>query len=97
MSKEVTLEHFAKAAREVGAHGDNDTLPFDLDNRFISDCHADIAQVAYDLFQTLDKGEKRARGRQLTLFPFFMSDSLYQAGPVAFGSQLKYTRFGTFT
>lgn len=36
MSKEVSLEHFTKAAREIGAHGDNDTLPFDLDNRFIS-------------------------------------------------------------
>ena len=33
----VTLDHFTRAAIDIGAHGDNDTLPFDVDNRFISE------------------------------------------------------------
>jgi hypothetical protein len=31
------LHHFRRAAREVGRHGDNDTLPFDIDVRFCGD------------------------------------------------------------
>ena len=27
---DVTLQHFERAAADIGAHGDNDTLPFDV-------------------------------------------------------------------
>src|ERR1700719_1477142 len=37
----VTLDHFERAAADTRAHGDNDTLPFDIDNRFICDNIAD--------------------------------------------------------
>ena len=52
---DVTLEHFKKAAREIGAHGDNDTLPFDLDTRFISDEQDAIAEIAFNFFERLEK------------------------------------------
>ena len=32
---EVTLAHFERAAADIGAHGDNDTIPFDIDTRFL--------------------------------------------------------------
>ncbi|EMC3687934.1 MULTISPECIES: RNA-directed DNA polymerase [Vibrio] len=84
MSKEVTLEHFTKAAREVGAHGDNDTLPFDLDNRFISDCHVDIARVAYDLFQTLEKGGKKSARQTIDSLSIFHERLLVPSGTSGF-------------
>ena len=31
----VTLHHFKRAAADIGLHGNNDTLPFDVDNKFI--------------------------------------------------------------
>lgn len=30
----VTRDHFKRAASDIANHGDNDTLPFDIDTRF---------------------------------------------------------------
>ena len=49
----VTLEHFKRAASDIGSHGDNDTLPFDIDNRFIKEKHESLAVLAYDYFVQL--------------------------------------------
>ncbi|MNV10753.1 reverse transcriptase [compost metagenome] len=42
---------FLRAAREVGAHGDNDTLPFDGDSRFVKACAESLAYVANGLYE----------------------------------------------
>jgi len=42
---------FLRAAREVGAHGDNDTLPFDGDSRFIKATAKSLAYVATKLYE----------------------------------------------
>src|SRR5690606_22831371 len=57
MASDVTVDHFLKAANEIALHGDNDTLPFDIDNRFIADCKEDLAVIAFQLFESLDNGK----------------------------------------
>ena len=52
---DIKYEHFKKAAKEIGSHGDNDTLPFDIDNKFISDKHAEIAELAFEFYERLEK------------------------------------------
>lgn len=47
------LHHFERAAREVAKHGDNDTLPFDIDVRFCGDEAAALASIAYGFFSEL--------------------------------------------
>lgn len=51
---DVTLEHFQRAAVDIGAHGDNDTLPFDIDNRFIREKSSDLAEIAFRYFCKLE-------------------------------------------
>ncbi|QXO74734.1 RNA-directed DNA polymerase [Morganella morganii] len=58
----VKLEHFIRAIEDVGAHGDNDMLPFDIDTVFISESKTQIANIAFDFFKRLEKdGKKNAR------------------------------------
>lgn len=47
------LHHFARAAREVAKHGDNDTLPFDIDVRFCGDEAEALASIAYGFYSEL--------------------------------------------
>src|SRR5690625_4874250 len=52
-----TIEHFERAAREIASHGDNDTLPFDLDVRFVGDNSAQLAAVAFNFYSGLKSGK----------------------------------------
>lgn len=47
------LRHFERAACEVAKHGDNDTLPFDLDIRFCGDQANALASIAYGFYDEL--------------------------------------------
>jgi len=51
------MEHrdFLRAAREVGAHGDNDTLPFDGDARFVKATAPSLAYVANALYEKFSR------------------------------------------
>ena len=48
---DVTIGHFERAAVDIGSHGDNDTLPFDIDNRFIKENSNKLAAIAYDYYE----------------------------------------------
>jgi len=50
---DVTLGHFKRAAADIAANGDKDTLPFDIDTRFIKDKQCELAELANDFFQEL--------------------------------------------
>lgn len=54
----LTLDHFRRAAADVGSHGDNDTLPFDIDNRFIKNNADALANLAFAFAEELGKGTK---------------------------------------
>ena len=51
---ELTLDHFRRAALEIGANGDNDTLPFDIDVRFINENQDALAAIAFSFAQHLE-------------------------------------------
>ena len=67
----VTFDHFLRAAADIGANGDNDMLPFDIDVRFVNDRKDDVARVATDFYVRLDqlpKEDLRGKIRSLDVF-----------------------------
>ena len=52
---DITQEHFERAAADLGAHGGNDTLPFDIDTRFVSEKKQELAHAAYKFFDQLQR------------------------------------------
>lgn len=48
----VERRHFQKAILNIAKYGDNDTLPFDLDTKFIKDNQIELANIAFDFFNT---------------------------------------------
>jgi hypothetical protein len=56
----VTLDHFERAVADISAHGDNDTLPFDIDNRFISENQNELAKLAFRFCHELEKGSRKS-------------------------------------
>lgn len=69
---ELTLDHFRRAALEIGANGDNDTLPFDIDVRFVNENQESLANLAYKFAHGLDgKSEKEVKAIVNGLEVFF--------------------------
>jgi hypothetical protein len=66
---EITLEHFKRAISDISANGDNDTLPFDLDNRFISENQEELANIAFGFSEGLENP-------RLNLFVKFSFDEI---------------------
>ena len=59
---EVERRHSLQSALECGANGDNDTLPYDIDSRFVRDNAEALSGIAYDLYSEINtKKEKEAR------------------------------------
>ena len=68
----VRIEHFQRAAADIGDNGDNDTLPFDVDVRFINEKQSDLAALAWEFFLRLrDIPEETLRGQMRSLRVFF--------------------------
>lgn len=68
---EVTLEHFLRAAADIGAHGDNDTLPFDVDTSFVSAKQNELAETAFAFAMELRKDSvlnSKKKIAELTVF-----------------------------
>jgi len=53
MTLEVSEAHFLRAAREIGKSGENDTLPYDPDARFIKESAARIAALCKSLYDRI--------------------------------------------
>ncbi len=81
---QVTREHFERAAADIGAHGDNDTLPFDIDNRFIKSKQEDLVDVAFDFYSVLAKGNAKAARTAIDSASVFSERLLTPAGPSGF-------------
>ncbi len=80
----VTLEHFTRAALDIGSHGDNDMLPFDIDNRFIRDNHDALARLAYEYFLQLDNGTHKQAAKAINALNVFSERLLVPTGPTGF-------------
>lgn len=82
--KKVTLDHFGRAVSDIADHGDNDTLPFDIDTRFIADNKAALAELAFDYFQRLEGvGIKDTIGA-INSLQLFSERLLTPTGPTGF-------------
>jgi hypothetical protein len=58
---DVRIEHFQRAAQDVGIRGDNDTLPFDVDCRFIRDNVEALSRLSYDFLESQEQFFKLER------------------------------------
>jgi hypothetical protein len=90
---EVLREHFVRAAADIGAHGDNDTLPFDVDTRFISTRQPEIAGIAFDFFQQLQGDSVANSKNRIGSFSIFADRLLVPAGPSGFRISTKIHPF----
>ena len=80
----VTLEHFKRAAEDIGSHGDNDTLPFDIDTRFISDSQDSLVEVAFNYYCELEKGNSKNAKNAINSLQIFSERLLTPTGPNGF-------------
>jgi hypothetical protein len=89
----VELRHFQRAAADIGHNGDNDTLPFDVDVKFINERANEIAEIAYIFYQRLTcLGEETLRGKVRSLEVFF-ERILVPAGSAGFRISTKIHPF----
>ena len=80
----VTLEQFKRAAVDIGSHGDNDTLPFDIDNRFIKENQDALATLAYDYFFQLDNNSIEVAAKAINALQVFSERLLVPTGSAGF-------------
>jgi hypothetical protein len=90
---EVTRTHFERAAADIGAHGDNDTLPFDVDNYFLSVKQVELAGLAFDFYQQLQSDSVTNSKRRIEAISVFNERLLAPAGPAGFRVSTKIQNF----
>ncbi|MCB8749068.1 RNA-directed DNA polymerase, partial [Rhodoferax sp. U2-2l] len=78
------LHHFKRAAREVAKHGDNDTLPFDLDVRFCGDMADPLAAIAFGFFNELKAGPLKENHERIAALPIWSERMVAPSGPAGF-------------
>jgi hypothetical protein len=79
-----SLLHFERAARELAAHGDNDTLPFDIDTKFCGDMAAELAAIAFGFYQELRNGDFGDNQNRMSSMSVFSERLLAPSGPTGF-------------
>ena len=90
---DVALTHFQRAAADIGAHGDNDTLPFDIDTRFISENGEKLAELAFDFYEQLQRNDVANSKRRLGELQVFNERLLVPSGPAGFRVSTKIQPF----
>lgn len=89
----IELRHFQRAAADIGHNGDNDTLPFDVDIKFINDRTDEIAEIAHLFYQRLSSlRDEDLRGKVRSLEVFF-ERILVPAGSAGFRISTKIHPF----
>jgi hypothetical protein len=80
----VTLDHFERAVADISAHGDNDTLPFDIDNRFISANQNELAKIVFQYCHELEKGSRKSAKNAIEGLAVYSERLLVPAGTAGF-------------
>lgn len=80
----VTLDHFKRAALDVGANGDNDTLPFDMDVRFVKECQDDLASLAFDFCSRMSAISQDEAHKAINALDVFHERLLVPTGAAGF-------------
>jgi hypothetical protein len=84
MTSVVTLDHFKRAAVDIGTHGDNDTLPFDVDVRFVKDKQDELSQISYEYFSGLEKSSSANATTKINELQIFSERLLVPTGSAGF-------------
>ncbi|KHF77847.1 hypothetical protein PJ15_0903 [Acinetobacter sp. neg1] len=79
-----TFDHFKRASMEIAAHGDNDTLPFDIDTKFCGDKAKELAHIAFEFYDNLKKGPLKENSRKITALDVFSERLIAPSGPAGF-------------
>lgn len=81
----VKKEHFLRSAADIGKHGDNDTLPFDIDTRFIECKKEALADIAYNFCEQLERDSATNNTNRIKFLSSVFSERLVvPAGPAGF-------------
>lgn len=80
----IQRDHFKRAAADIGAHGDNDTLPFDSDNRFVKEKQDELVNLAFALSSELAKGNGKNAKHIIDSAMIFSERLLAPTGPSGF-------------
>lgn len=78
------LHHFERAAREIAAHGDNDTLPFDPDVRFCGDQSRVLATIAVGFYEELRDGPAKENHERIAAIHVYNERLIAPSGPAGF-------------
>lgn len=79
-----TFEHFKRAALEVAKHGDNDTLPFDIDVKFCGDKAQELASVALGFYRELEALEISKCRERMNALKIYTERLIAPSGPAGF-------------
>lgn len=90
---QVTLEHFERAAADIGAHGDNDTLPFDIDTRFIAHKKVELAKTAFSFFSQLERDSVENSTKKISALNIYSERLLVPTGSSGFRVTTKIQPF----
>lgn len=80
-----TFHHFRRAACEIAKHGDNDTLPFDIDVKFCGEKADALASIAYGFYSKLrDSQDIQENRERITELHVHSERLLAPSGPAGF-------------
>lgn len=80
----ITLNHFERAAADIAENGDNDTLPFDIDRRFIDEKRKELSKIAFGYFQRLENAGVEEAKDAIKSLDLFSERLLTPTGPTGF-------------
>lgn len=81
---DARLEHFKRATADIGVNGDNDTLPFDIDVRFVKEKQEQLADLAFAYFRDLDSLDKKQVKDTINSLEVFSERLLVPTGAAGF-------------
>ena len=76
----VNKEHCRRAIKDVSDYGDNDVLPFDIDNRFFRDKMEDLQDLLLIFASKMEKKKPKDAAEELKKFTIFSERLLAPAG-----------------
>ncbi|EEF25686.1 conserved hypothetical protein [Ricinus communis] len=79
-----TFQHFERAALDIAVHGDNDTLPFDMDVRFCGDQAHDLATIAIGFYEELRDGPLKENNERVAGLEIPSERLIAPSGPAGF-------------
>ena len=76
----VQREHCRRAIKDISDYGDNDILPFDIDNRFFRDRIEDLQELLFAFASRMEKKQPKDVAEELKKFTIFSERLLAPAG-----------------